>query len=32
MEENKTNVLYPLVWKRGDLAGMSGQAEECMCS
>ena len=28
MEENEATVLYPLIRKIGDVAGISGQAEE----
>lgn len=28
MEENEATVLYPLVWKIGDVAGTSSWAEE----
>lgn len=30
MEENEATVLYPLVWKIGDVAGTSSWAEEAM--
>ena len=30
MEENEATILYPLVWKIGDVPGTSGWAEEAM--